>query len=272
MKEYISPQNGIYYRVNDFKPQRQTLVFIHGLIGSSSTWFRYEKRFENEFNILTFDLRGHGMSKKYPKEQDYTIKNFSKDIYELINELSIKRFVLITHSFGTSVALEFLREHANLVTSAIFFNPVYKKKMLPLFIFFVSWLMPLAQLLPPRKGGHVDYSQFINTGDFNMRRIFADIFNTTLPIYIYCLKQIAQNQDSNIWTKFSLPVFVVHGKKDKISPVANGMKIAQMIPGAKVEILENANHLTIFNNFDEVSEAIERFVSRSRPSAKNASR
>ena len=64
MKEYYFDNDKIYYRTNEFKADRLILVFIHGVSGSSSSWWTYEKIFENKYNILTYDIRGHGKSKK----------------------------------------------------------------------------------------------------------------------------------------------------------------------------------------------------------------
>jgi len=52
MKESYFSKNNIYYRINEFQPGRPTLVFIHGLSGSSSAWLEYEKKFEK--NIIFF--------------------------------------------------------------------------------------------------------------------------------------------------------------------------------------------------------------------------
>ena len=65
MKEHFF-EDRIYYRTNEFKSDRLTLVFVHGVSGSSSAWLPYEKIFENKYNVLTYDIRGHGLSKKYP--------------------------------------------------------------------------------------------------------------------------------------------------------------------------------------------------------------
>ena len=66
-------------------PTDLTLVFAHGVSGSSSAWWPYEKIFENKYNVLTYDIRGHGLSKKYPNYEDYEIKNFVKDFHDLID-------------------------------------------------------------------------------------------------------------------------------------------------------------------------------------------
>ena len=104
MKEHFLFERGIYYRTNDFRSNRQTLVFIHGLTGSSSAWLEYEKRFQADFNILTFDLRGHGKSNKPKRYQDYEIRDFVQDIDELVKHLRIEKFTMISHSFGVVIA------------------------------------------------------------------------------------------------------------------------------------------------------------------------
>ena len=103
MKEHIFDDR-IYYRTNEFKPDRLTLVFSHGVSGSSSAWIPYEKIFENKYNILFYDIRGHGKSKKYPNYSDYEIKNFAEDLHDLITHLKIKKFILISNSFAGLIA------------------------------------------------------------------------------------------------------------------------------------------------------------------------
>ena len=82
MKEFYFKENHIYYRMNDFKPDRKTLVFVHGMSGSSSAWIEYEEKFSKEYNVLTYDLRGHGKSHRYKKFNDYEIDKFTEDLYE----------------------------------------------------------------------------------------------------------------------------------------------------------------------------------------------
>ena len=108
MKEYFF-ENRIYYRKNDFTGERLTLVFAHGVSGSSSAWFPYEKIFENKYNILNYDIRGHGMSKKYPNYSDYEIKKFVSDLHDLISYLNISRFILIRNSFAGLMHIEYLK-------------------------------------------------------------------------------------------------------------------------------------------------------------------
>ena len=104
MQEHIF-DNRIYYRTNEFQPGRPTLVFAHGVSGSSSAWLPYEKIFENKYNILTYDIRGHGLSKKYPHYEDYEIKKFAEDLHDLVSSLGITKFVLVSNSFGRDLCI-----------------------------------------------------------------------------------------------------------------------------------------------------------------------
>src|SRR3989344_4311202 len=175
MQEYYL--NGIYYRKNTFR-RRPTLVFIHGLTGSSSAWIPYEKKFEKYYNLLSVDLRGHGKSAKSPNSKDYYIPEMARDVFKVVHHERIPRFTLVSHSFGNFVAYEFLKHHSSKTNSAIFVSPVYKPSeraistiLHPLFV--------LNRLLEPlnlftKKGSHLDYRKYYGTGDCNLRRMYAD--------------------------------------------------------------------------------------------------
>ena len=123
MQEHLF-KDTIYYKTNEFKPNRPTLVFVHGLSGSSSAWIPYENILKNKYNILTFDIRGHGWSKKFLNYSDYKIKNFANDLHDLISFLSISEFILISHSFGTLIAEEYIELHNQYVIGIIFLSPI----------------------------------------------------------------------------------------------------------------------------------------------------
>ena len=119
MRELFS-KRGIYYRTNDFSNRKQTIVFVHGLSGSSSAWLEYEKKFTADYNLVALDLRGHGKSKKFKNYGDYEISNFVGDIEEILQELNIKKFILVSHSFGSVIALALIKRRKEDITKAIF--------------------------------------------------------------------------------------------------------------------------------------------------------
>ena len=54
-------------------------------------------------------------------------------------------------------------------------------------------------------------------------------------------------------------VLTIHGTKDEVIPVADGQSIADLVPGNKIHIIENADHS--FTNPQHASEMIQVAIS-----------
>jgi pimeloyl-ACP methyl ester carboxylesterase len=172
MKEGRLESRGIYYRTSDFTPGRPTLVFVHGVSGSCSAWLPYETRFSRDFNVLTFDIRGHGHSAKYRRSADYAIAHFVDDLRALLRHLAIDRCVLVAHSFATLIALEFLRTDQSRVEAAVLISSDFDVgRRLPARILRAALIpVDILEFLPFRggHGRHVDYSRYPDSGDWNL--------------------------------------------------------------------------------------------------------
>ncbi|MBI5817087.1 MAG: alpha/beta hydrolase [Candidatus Yonathbacteria bacterium] len=266
MKEFFFSERGIYYRTNEFHADRKTLVFVHGLSGSSSAWVEYEKRFEGEYNILSFDLRGHGKSMKPKNYEDYEIKKFTDDFQELIADLHLEKFILLSHSFGTLIALDFLLTHQDKLEAAIFLSPTFfvRKRTLARaiepFLKFVQIFDPLP--FSGKAGGHVDYSKYKNTGDWNIPRMIADIGNTSMRVYLYCTKQSYEFDREDALRQIVIPVLMIHGKNDTIFPQKISALMAKKIKNSTFILLDDTDHIIVLNNVAEISKAIEGFVKK----------
>lgn len=265
MKESFFEPRGIYYRVNEFKPERQTIIFVHGVSGSSSAWLPYEKNLVSGFNILSFDLRGHGKSGKPRSYEEYKMEDFAEDLFLLTEHLKLEKFILISHSLGSLIALDFLKKHQEKVSRVIFLAPNFSvgnmlsaRIILP----FLWIVVSIFKKFPfhPRTGKHIDYSRFQNTGDWNIPRMIADIGNTTLRVYIYATRQTYDFNGEDILGEIQIPTLIIHGKKDTIFPVKYGILMAEKIPGAKLVFLEEADHIIALNKVTEILKEINKFV------------
>jgi pimeloyl-ACP methyl ester carboxylesterase len=263
MQELFFSQRGLYFRMNEFQSGRQTLIFVHGVSGSSGAFLPYEEKFKDKYNILSFDLRGHGMSDKSQKYGDYEIKNLAEDLYELVKYLDIKKFILVSHSFGAFIAFEYLVKYSENVSATIFLSPSYSVKngILSKIIRLILWPVPILDLFPftRKKGVHIDYSKYKNTHDWNIRRSIADVSNTFLRIYLYCLRQTYEVDYEDFLNQIKIPTLMVHGKKDTIFPVKNSITMSEKIPNSRLVVIDS-DHIVVLNNFDEVCKAIEDFV------------
>lgn len=264
MNEYLFKDRGISYRKNEFLPNRQTLVWIHGLSGSASAWFPYEKIFSN-YNLLTFDLRGHGMSDRPSRYEDYELRKSADDVNALLEYLHIGKCILVSHSFGTLVALEFASAHKEKVSSIIFLSPISFLRNMSSFRFvkvIVPCVLALCRLMPfqTSKRGRVDYSIFKYTVDWDLNRIFRDVRNTTVHAYLYCFFQTYMRSYDDVWKGISVPTLIIHGTRDSMVPVQHSVRLAEIISSSELVLLKDANHIIVLNNINEISEHIKRFL------------
>jgi pimeloyl-ACP methyl ester carboxylesterase len=268
MQEHIF-EDRIYYRTNEFKPDRLTLVFVHGVSGSSSAWWPYEKILKNKYNILTYDLRGHGMSKKYLNYEDYEIKNFANDLHDLVNYLNISKFILITNSFGTLVGLEYIKLWSESVVANIFTSPeIYLHEGLVAKILRMVFkiLTSVIGLLPfnPKPRGHVDYSKHIGATDWDIRRNLADMRNTGLHAQFYTLRQSVVPLQEYFLEKINVPTLIIHGEKDSMVPTKNAIRMSNEIKNSEFKSIPNIDHNTAHNAVREMSEALESFLGKNK--------
>lgn len=276
MTEYYLPERGIAYRANTLLPGRTTLVFIHGLSGSLSAWYPFEKLFSG-YNVVTFDLRGHGRSVRPASYRAYALPEFAEDLHELLAHLRIERAVLISHSYGSLVALEYLHAHPEKVRALVLVSPgafLDRDYRFGILYGIGRALLPLLRLLPFRRStrGRNDYSKFSFTSDWDLRRIIPDISLTTVHSYLYSLLQARAKRYDRLWGSVRVPTLIVHGSQDGIVPYKHAEALAGTIRDATLVTLPGAEHITVINNIPEVSAAIRSFLRTSveRPLAPEA--
>jgi pimeloyl-ACP methyl ester carboxylesterase len=85
---------------NTKKPK---LIFLHGLLGNSQNWAPVAKELEDDFQIVTYDLRGHGRTGKL--DDQYDPEAFSDDLIAILDELEWDQCFAVGHSLGGRILM-----------------------------------------------------------------------------------------------------------------------------------------------------------------------
>jgi pimeloyl-ACP methyl ester carboxylesterase len=94
------------------------LVMVHGLTGNLAVWHLHMLPVLAEhFNVLTYDLRGHGLSDTPPT--GYSADAMAEDLLQLLDVLEIERPWIAGHSYGADIALYFALLHPARVREVI---------------------------------------------------------------------------------------------------------------------------------------------------------
>ena len=92
------------------------LVILHGLFGSSDNWQSQAKKLADFYTVYLVDLRNHGHSFWSPA---HTYDLMAEDVHRLIEELNLKKIILLGHSMGAKVAMTFAQQHPTLLDKLI---------------------------------------------------------------------------------------------------------------------------------------------------------
>lgn len=94
----------------------EALIILHGLYGSSDNWVSIAKELESYFRVINVDQRNHGQS-PHRSEHSYTL--LTNDLLKLFEVLKLEKAILLGHSMGGKVAMQFTMEHPEKVSSLI---------------------------------------------------------------------------------------------------------------------------------------------------------
>jgi non-heme chloroperoxidase len=99
------------------------ILLIHGISASHLCWARqYQSALAEEFRLVAYDLRGHGMSEAPLEPEHYTDGQlWADDVAAIIDQLGLERPVLVGWSYGGFVICDYVRAHGQDRIAAIDF-------------------------------------------------------------------------------------------------------------------------------------------------------
>ena len=83
----------------------KTVFCVHGISGSCRCWDNVAEALSPQHQVLAMDLRGRGLSEK--PASGYSISHHCRDIQALLKHENIDQVVMLGHSLGALIGLEF---------------------------------------------------------------------------------------------------------------------------------------------------------------------
>ena len=106
------------------------VVFLHSTAGNASQWSAQLEHLRPQRRAVALEWRGHGRS-SLPADGDYSFPTMAADVDRAVNRLGLERFVLVGHSGGGLVALEYAADHPERVAGLLLADPAGDARRVP---------------------------------------------------------------------------------------------------------------------------------------------
>jgi pimeloyl-ACP methyl ester carboxylesterase len=140
----MAPAPKIHFQIHSSQ-HPQVIVFIHGASVSSAMWEKQVAYFSKKFQVITYDLRGHGKTGKIDT-MAYTIDLFAEDLKNLLDYLNLDHTPVICGiSLGGMILQNFAVKYPEHYAGIILCNTAVSLKLTfwdhLMTILFPEWLM-----------------------------------------------------------------------------------------------------------------------------------
>lgn len=109
--------DGVKIQLAEWGKHGQPVLCIHGITANCRCWDVVASSLSPDFRVLAMDLRGRGHSDK--PASGYSVEQHCRDILSIIDDLKLKRPVIMGHSLGAFIALAFAATYPDMVDRVI---------------------------------------------------------------------------------------------------------------------------------------------------------
>ncbi len=234
---------------------RTPIVFLHGVGSDKSVWRPQLDHFAAERRAVAFDYPGYGDSDPVPEET--TRDDYASAVIGAMRSLGLARAHICGLSLGGVVAIAIHAADAEACTSLILADTfashhdgqaIYDRSMTA-----SSDMRALAE-------ARVDVL-LAQPADPEVRSEVIATMSRIDPA-AYCTGAAAvwlADQRTRVG-EMRLPVLVLCGSEDRITPPALSHELARLIPGAQNETIERAGHLSNLERPDEFNTLVGAFI------------
>jgi pimeloyl-ACP methyl ester carboxylesterase len=270
------------------------VLLSNGLGGDYRAWQHIFARFASRHQLATWDYRGLYRSERprTPGSSSLAPQFQALDARALLDHLGWKRAVLVGWSMGVQVNFEAWRLFPDRIAAIGVINGVAGKPFeTALGSRVIRHIVPLAIKQMRKRARIVGKLSSVATGwagllplmqklgfvgatlDMTLFAEFARTFATLdFDLYGATLSALGRHDAHDVLPAINVPVRVITGDKDMLTPIRTARRIQQAIPGAALRILKGGTHYTPVEFPDEVCDELELLLksAAARESARGA--
>lgn len=247
--EYLTHNNQeLFYRTAG--NGSTALVMIHGLAGDSRLFHNQIKYFSPMHRIIAPDLPGHGNSKEYTIT---TLDDYDDALNAILEKEKIKNSIIIGHSMGGAVAINYYFKHKSRVKALILVSTSS------------SFNINEEAVKAAEKDFYLFYESLIKNSFSKKAGLFlaaakngiSELHKTGI---IKGLKVCSTVDLSEKVKGIEVPVLLIGNKEDNMVPIEHTADTGKNIKNSKIVIMDKKGHVPFFEESEIFNTEVEAFI------------
>lgn len=240
------------------------IIFVHGFPFDHFMWNDQVEALKDKYFCVSYDVRGLGASPA--GDGQFTLESFVDDLESIIQVLKLNGSVLCGLSMGGYISLRALERMPNKFKAAILCdtrsesdtNDGKLKRAAAIKLINTNGVKEFVSGFVPNC-----FSEKFMKENSDIYLAIVERSMASNPIAVKgCLLAMAGRTDTtNSVSNYNIPVLVLCGDDDKLTPPSVMKSMADKIPASKFRIVPNAGHMSPVENPIFVNEQISDFLS-----------
>jgi esterase len=242
------------------------LIILHGLLGSADNWRAMSRRLGAHYRVFAVDLRNHGRS---PHSDVFDYDVMVADLREFIAQQALGRIMLLGHSMGGKVAMQFALDYPERVDRLVIVDIAPK----------------------PYELSQRDLLETLRSLDLSRYKSFGEVDSALAPrvsgqsLRQFLLKNLAKDENGRLrWQvhleaiyrnydklaqgfaperTFDKPTLFIRGGRSNYIEDDDARLIRQIFSQAEIATLPEAGHWVHADSPNEFFQTVMNFLNRS---------
>jgi pimeloyl-ACP methyl ester carboxylesterase len=255
-------------------PDAPPILFLHGITGSRRYWEKKVRPLALRHRLLIPDLIGFGLSPK--PHIEYTMEVYRDTVRDLLVEcgLSDRPLVIVGHSLGGLIALNYAAAHPRQVTRMVLFSlPRYADPVTAHHLFWRG--SPHYRRLLNEHSIKETIAQLKRSGiELTLRYMLRFPLAVLIDAHKFSFKSLTSTLD-NCLLNYRIddvlpnvppvPTLLVHGEQDSVAPLDHVRGLPLQYPQMRLEVIPRTGHHTFLTDTRRCLGLIERFLPDGTP-------
>jgi len=250
MKYEVIEDNGFQYIEAG---KGETLVLLHGLMGELSNWEAVIDYFKDRYHIIVPILPIYELP-----ILTLGVKSLAKFIYKFIKYKKLGQVVLIGNSLGGHIGLVFTTLHQENVKALVLTGSsgLYENA------FGGSFPKRESYDYIREKVAFTFYDPATATKEL-VDDVFKTVNDRSRVIRILALaKSAIRHNMSKDLLKITIPVSLIWGKQDKVTPPEVADEFHQLLPNSELNWVDQCGHAPMMERPEQFNQYLDKFLNR----------